>query len=117
MAEGEARRIGPLIRRLQAQGKQPVGIVIQVQRYFRALHAIASDPGGPSAGARRVFGFGNRRDRMAAQAGRWPQAKLESALQGLVEADLTLRSTSRAPTMALVERTLMRIAMQYGERR
>lgn len=117
VAEGEARRIGPLIRRLQAQGKQPVGIVIQVQRYFRALHAISADPGGPAAGARRVFGFGNRRERMAAQAGRWPQAKLEGALQGLVECDLSLRSTSRAPTMALVERTLMRIAMQYGERR
>ena len=93
-----------------------MGIAIQVQRYFRALHAIAADPGGPSAGARGVFGFGNRRDSMAAQAGRWPMAKLESALAQLIECDLTLRSASRAPTMALVERALVRIALQYRER-
>ncbi len=44
-----------------------------------------------------------------AGAGRRPSWK--SALAQLIECDLTLRSTSRAPTMALVERALVRIAV------
>jgi DNA polymerase-3 subunit delta len=110
-AEGRADRIGPLIRRIEAQGTQAVGIVIQVTRYFQALHAAAADPGGASAGIRKTFGFGNRRDAMQAQAQRLGLRALEQALSALVETDLTLRSTSRAPTMAVMERALIRIAM------
>ncbi len=117
IAESQPARLGPLFRRLQAQGVQPVGLLIQVQRYFRALHAIASDPAGPGIGARKTFGFGNRRDAMAAQAGRWSLKSLESALTLLVETDLTLRSTSRAPAFALLERALLRLAMQNRDRR
>jgi hypothetical protein len=36
---------------------------------------------------------------------------LEQALALVVETDLTLRSTSRAPAMAVMERALIRIAM------
>ena len=37
--------------------------------------------------------------------------RLEQALEVLIDTDLTLRSTSRAPTMAVMERALIRLAM------
>jgi DNA polymerase-3 subunit delta len=51
---------------------------------------------------------------MARQAQRWGAARLERALGDLVETDLRLRSSQRAPAMALMERTLIRIAMMAG---
>jgi len=41
----------------------------------------------------------------------WPLRDLETALGLLVETDLTLRSSSRAPAMAVIERALLRLAM------
>ena len=55
--------------------------------------------------------FGPRRDRMLRQAQGWGMRRLEQALEVLVDTDLTLRSTSRAPTMAVMERALIRLAM------
>ena len=55
--------------------------------------------------------FGPRKDQMQRQAGQWGMRALEQALALLVETDLTLRSTSRAPAMAVVERALIRLAM------
>ena len=117
VADEQAARIGPLIRRLEAQGTLAVGLVIPVQRYFRALHAIATDPAGAALAAKRTYGFGNRQNGMAAQASRWPVPKLEAALATLIETDLTLRSTSKAPAMALLERALLRVALLNRERR
>ena len=48
---------------------------------------------------------------MSRQAQKWGVRKLEVALQMLTETDLTLRSASRAPQMAVIERTLIRLAM------
>ena len=48
---------------------------------------------------------------MQRQAGQWGRQSLEQALALLVETDLTLRSTSRAPAMAVMERALIRLAM------
>lgn len=55
--------------------------------------------------------FGPRRDRMLRQAQGWGMRRLEQALEVLIDTDLTLRSTSRAPTMAVMERALIRLAM------
>ena len=109
--DGRAVDLGLLMRRIEAQGVQAVTLCIQTLRYVRALHMAASDPGGVAAGIARSFGFGNRRSAMQAQAERWGGRALEQALALLVETDLTLRSTSRAPTMAVMERALIRIAM------
>jgi DNA polymerase-3 subunit delta len=49
---------------------------------------------------------------MAAQARGWGRGRLEEALAMLIETDLALRSTSRAPALALVERTLLRLAQR-----
>lgn len=113
VAEARAGEIGPLMRRLEAQGVQPVGLCIGATRHFRALHRAASDPGGAAQGIGRLRPpvFGPRRDRMVRQAQGWGMHRLEAALKMLTDTDLQLRSTSRAPAMAVMERTLVRLAM------
>jgi DNA polymerase-3 subunit delta len=114
VAEGRAQDLAPVLRRLQSQGTNAVSLTIAATRHFRALHAIASDPGGPSAGIGRVRPpiFGPRRDRMLRQAQGWGAFKLETALGVLVDTDLALRSGGQtAPQMALVERAFIRLAM------
>lgn len=118
-ADGEAAALGPLMRRIETQGIAPVTICIAAMRHFRALHLAASDPGGAQAGLGRVRPpvFGPRRDRMARQAQHWGMRALEDAVHQLIETDLTLRSSSRAPAMAVVERALIRLAMMPRGRR
>ncbi len=111
-ANGEAHRIGPVLRRLEAQGVGAVGLCIGATRHFKTLHTVASDPGGAGAGIGKLRPpvFGPRRDRIQRQASAWGMHKLECALALLLDTDLTLRSTARVPEMALVERALLRIA-------
>jgi len=112
-AEGQAAQIGPLMKRLAGQGIQPVALCIGALRHFRALHAAASDPGGVAAGIARMRPpvFGPRRDRLQRQAQGWGRERLEEALSLIVDTDLALRSSSRAPGYAVVERAFIRLAM------
>ncbi|MBM9596268.1 DNA polymerase III subunit delta [Roseitranquillus sediminis] len=112
-AGAEVERIGPLMRRLEAQGTAPVTLCIAASRHFRMLLAAAADPAGPAAalGRMRPPVFGPRRDRMRRQAQDWGAARLDAALQILVDTDLALRSSARAPQMAVLERALIRLAM------
>jgi DNA polymerase-3 subunit delta len=118
-AEAAQGSIGPILSRLSGQGVAPVTLCIAATRHFRALHAAACHPNGPAAGlqAQRPPVFGPRRDRMLKQAQLWGRDKLETALSLLVEMDLTLRSAQSAPQMALMERTLIRLAMMPGRGR
>lgn len=114
VAEARAREIGPIMAKLKAQGTQPVGLCIGATRHFRALYSAASDPGGAASGIARMRPpiFGPRRDRMLKQAQSWGVHRLETALTMLTDTDLQLRSAGQhAPAMALVERTLIRLAM------
>ncbi|SHJ97265.1 DNA polymerase III, delta subunit [Shimia gijangensis] len=114
VAEGRAPELGPILRKLQAQGVNPVSLCIGATRHFRALYTAASDPGGAAAGIARMRPpiFGPRRDRMLRQAQGWGAFKLEQALTYLTDTDLLLRSAGQsAPAMALVERMLLRLAM------
>jgi DNA polymerase-3 subunit delta len=112
-ADADVARIGPLVRRLEGQGTTPVAICITATRHFRTLLAAASDPAGPAAALSRMRPpvFGPRREHMRSQATTWGPPRLETALRTLVDTDLALRSTSPAPAMALMERTLIRLAM------
>lgn len=107
-AECRTAQIAPLLRRLEGQGTGAVTLCIAALRHFRTLHAVAVDPAGGLARARV---FGPRRDQVQKQARDWGVARLETALSLLVETDLTLRSTSRAPAMAVMERALIRLSM------
>jgi len=120
VAEARTAEIGPVMQKLTGQGIQPVGLCIGATRHFRTLHAAACDPGGPSAGIARARPpvFGPRRDRMTKQAQHWGLNRLEQALTMLTDTDLQLRSAAqRAPQMALVERTLIRLSMLAAARR
>ena len=46
VAEARSGEIGPVMKRLRAQGVQPVSLCISATRHFRTLYAAASDPGG-----------------------------------------------------------------------
>ena len=118
VAEGRTDRIADILRRLDAQGTGPVTLCIGAMRHFRALHAAASDPGGPAAGVGRLKPpvFGPRRDAMVRQAQGWGRNALESALTLLIDTDLQLRSSSGAPQKAVMERTLIRLAMMRQRR-
>ncbi len=114
VAEARSGEIGPIMRKLQAQGVQPVALCIAALRHFKTLYAAASDPGGAAQGIGKLRPpvFGPRRDRMLRQAQGWGMYNLEAALSLLVDTDLKLRSASQhAPAMALVERCLIRLAM------
>lgn len=106
-AEGRAAVLGPLLRRLEGQGTAPVTICIAALRHFRTLHLVASDPEGINK-ARVIY---KMRDAVQRQAKTWGMRTLEQALALLVETDMTLRSTSKAPAMAVMERALIRLAM------
>lgn len=111
-AEGKAHEIGPVLRRLEAQGVNAVGLCIGATRHFRTLHKVASDPGGAGSGIGKLRPpvFGPRRDRIQRQASGWGMHKLERALALLLDTDLTLRSTAKVPEMAVMERALLRLA-------
>jgi DNA polymerase-3 subunit delta len=111
VADQNATLIGPLMRRLEGQGILPVTLCIGALRHFRSLHIAASDRDGLSSGIMKARIFGPRKDAMQRQAGTWGMLKLEEAISLLLETDLTLRSTSRAPAMAVMERALIRLAM------
>jgi DNA polymerase-3 subunit delta len=108
-AEGTRSAIGPVIRRLEAQGVTPVALAIAAGRHFRLLHAAVADPGAATRHLAAVRNF-RARDRMQRQARAWSLAGLETALGWLIEADLALRSSTPAPGMAVIERALIRIA-------
>ncbi|WP_137109628.1 DNA polymerase III subunit delta [Rhodobacter sp. SY28-1] len=111
VAEARSAAIGPLFRRLEGQGVLPVTICIGALRHFRILHAAATDPQGPGVGIQKARVNFKQKDAMGRQAGQWGTRALESAVAVLVETDLMLRSTSKAPGMAVMERALIRIAM------
>jgi DNA polymerase-3 subunit delta len=112
VAESKDAAIGPLLRRLEAQGVLPVTLCIGAERHFRTLHSAAADPKGAASGISRARPPVNwkHRDRMQRQAERWGTARLEQALSLLVDTDLALRSSTPVPPMPLMERTLVRLA-------
>lgn len=111
VAEARTAEIGPLLRRLEAQGTTPVSLCIAATRHFRTLCAAAADPDGPAKAFGRFRVPFKRRDRMIRQAQRWGAVRSGEALHMLTETDLALRSSAKAPEMALMERTLIRLAM------
>lgn len=113
---GHANALGPVLRNLYAQGVTPVTLCIGATRHFKRLHTVASDPGGASAGIGRLRPpvFGPRRDKIVRQASQWGRDRLERALMALTDVDLQLRSADSAPQNALMERTLIRLAMMAG---
>jgi DNA polymerase-3 subunit delta len=113
VADGRPDDLAGLLSRLAAQGVTPVALCIGATRHFRALLVAKADPAGPEAAlnrARPPLNF-RRKDALLRQVRRWDAAALDRALALLVDTDLQLRSSSRAPGLALVERALIRLAV------
>ncbi len=111
-AAGRPAEIPPLMARLSAQGVAPVTICIAAARHLRALHALACDPAGPQAaiGRLRPPPPWKRREVLLEQVRGWRRERLEAGLALMLETDLALRSSSRAPGAAVIERALIRLA-------
>lgn len=109
----ETGTLAQMFARLAAQGATPVSICIAAQRLFRTLLILVSHPDGPEAAMSRVRPpiFGPRRAMMTEAARRWTPRAVEEALSLLMETDMTLRSSAPVPAAAIMERTLIRIAM------
>lgn len=112
VADGRVAELGPLMRRVEAQGIQPVALCIAANRHFKSLFSVAAHPGGASEGIARLRPpvFGPQRNRLQRQAQTWGTHRLEQGLQMLVETDLSLRSGgATAPQAAVIERCLFRL--------
>jgi DNA polymerase III subunit delta len=74
-------------------------------QHFRLLHGMSVD-------ASSVFVRGSQavKRRTESQARSWSRPVLEEAISLILDADLMLRSGTRAPTHAVIERCLIRIA-------
>lgn len=107
VVEQRVAAIGGLVRRLEGQGVLPVTICIGMLRHFRLLQALLADPRGPVQYRLK----GRQKEAMPRQAQAWGPHRTEEAIALLLDTDLTLRSASRAPSMALLERALIRLAM------
>lgn len=110
-AEGRAGDLCLLLRRIGA--RTDLGRVAQLaNEHFRKLLALKSDPGGTDAAIARTRPpvFGPRRDRLVRQTRASDAAALVAAVEALTDVELTLRSASKVPDLALVERALVRIA-------
>ena len=118
VAEGRSAEVAPLMARLAAQGVAPVALCIGAIRHFRLLHGLLAHPQGPAQAVERLRPpvYGPRRARLVRQAQRWTLPQVEDALAQLTDTDLTLRSSSRAPLAALLQRTLIRLSMTAARR-
>ena len=113
IADARSDEVGPILNRLFGQGTNPTTLCIAATRHFRNLHLAASHPSGPDVALSRARPpvFGHRKDRMVRQARGWGGIKLEKALGVLINTDLSLRSSSKAPAQAILERAFIRISM------
>jgi len=113
IADARSDEVGPMLNRLFGQGTNPTTLCITATRHFRNLHSAASHPSGPDVALSRARPpvFGQRKDRMVRQARGWGGMRLEKALCVLINTDLSLRSSSKAPAQAILERSFIRISM------
>ena len=113
IADARSAEVGPMLSRLFAQGINPTTLCIAATRHFRNLHSAASHPSGPDVGLSRARPpvFGQRKERMVRQVRQWGGMRLEKALGVLTDTDLSLRSSSKAPAYAVLERAFIRISM------
>lgn len=124
VAAGRPRALPSLIDRLDMQGASLPGLIRVLSLYFQRLHRAQASMAGEGVDAGTAMGelrppiFWKLRDTFAAQLRSWPHQGVEDALAQLGGLEAMLRSGKTQPDRALIERTLMRIAMSApGARR
>jgi len=113
MAHGDAAGLALRLARLAAAGASPVAVALQGGAYFRQLLTLHSARGGPEQALRglRPPAIGLRRDALLAGFRRWSIDEAGSGLRSVYELEARLRSAGRRPDAALLQRTLMRLAL------
>ena len=113
IADAKSNEVGPVLNRLFGQGINPTSLCIAATRHFKNLHLASSNSSGPDIALSRARPpvFGHRKDQMVRQVRGWGSTRLEKALGVLIDTDLSLRSSSKAPAKAILERAFIRISM------
>jgi DNA polymerase-3 subunit delta len=114
VGSGDARRAATLLDRLMEEQTSPVAILRSAERHFLRLqvaryHMDAGLGAGEAIKKLQPPVFWKHADSMAAQARRWPAAKIEAALARLFEAEAAVKRTG-APDEALTAQLLLRLA-------
>lgn len=117
-ADGAQTRLARALHRSASAGSSPVGTVRALQREFLRLRsARAHMAEGASAeaamGKLRPPVFFMEKRAFEARLSRWPLAKLDAALDLLLEAELGAKSTG-LPDEEIVERAALRVAAMAG---
>lgn len=117
-ADGASARLALALHRSATAGSSPIGMVRTLQREFirlRTARALMAD--GASAetamGKLRPPVFFMEKRAFEARLGRWSLAKLDVALDILLDAELGAKSTG-LPDEEIVERAALRIASMAG---
>lgn len=116
VTQGRAKDLPGLFDRFEAQAASLPGLVriltMHMARLHRAQALMADGMDAQTAmGKLRPPVFWKARDSFASQLRAWPRPAVEDAFAQLAGLEGTLRSGSTMPERALIERTLMRIAM------
>lgn len=112
MLTGRSAAMRLALARLAAQGGAPVTLCLAAARRVRDLYGVAALDGQAGQAAAMRLRPPQRRDQLVALARRWGPARLERALRLLLETDKALRGGSAAPPVALLERTMLRLASE-----
>lgn len=116
VTQGRPRELPGLFERFEAQAASLPGLVRVLTMHMARLHraqALMADgmDAQTAMGKLRPPVFWKSRDSFAAQLRAWPRPAVEDAFGQLAKLEETLRSGTALPERALIERTLMRIAM------
>ncbi|MDZ7629476.1 MAG: DNA polymerase III subunit delta [Parvularculaceae bacterium] len=114
-ADGSAPRLALALHRLQGAGSSPIGALRLAQREMTRLRAaqamVADGASAETAMARlRPPVFFMEKRAFEARLRRWPLARIDAALEALLEAELGAKSTG-LPDQEIAERALFKIAL------
>lgn len=114
VADGKAEAADRAWRLLSAEGTQPVAVLRALQRHFTRLHFAAAhvaaglSPDQAMAKLKPPVFF-KAQPRVKAQLGRWSPARLQAALDRLVETEAQCKQTGM-PAETLCARTILSLA-------
>ena len=103
-AEANAAALERALFRGLAEGESPIRILRAAQRHFQMLHLANGRPE-----AVRAPPLPSLRERLGAQARRWPAARAAAALAALTEAELAAKRTG-APQETICRNALLALA-------
>jgi DNA polymerase III subunit delta len=103
-AEGDAGALERALFRALAEGENPIRILRAAQRHFQMLHLADG-----RAEAVRAPPLPSLRERLGAQARRWPALRAASALDALTGAELAAKRTG-APQATICRDALLRLS-------